>query len=226
VGAAEEESDVSDQRGLMQVIPPHHTFAGGSWRPGPSTLGSPELPFEDQDIVIEDLASPIEAFRFFRAARGPEQPYPLRFDLPPRLVSVSFRYDWPTSAEGGAVAQCHCQGGDRHLVPGPSRLDGMPRSLGYGCGLYAVRELPPTTRSIWGGIFAARVLLGGRVREHLAGYRAQYATVTGLYRWLYSSLDVGDVRRFLDNACELYDVPLLELPADRLVRAPFPEEVV
>jgi len=193
----------------------------------------------DGNPVAIDLVEPVRAYRFFRPCPPNEQGL-WGSDRPGRLWSTNHTHPWPTAAEGGAEALCLCAehptfavtdllsqvvyrvrralaGSDYpHATPGPARHPlGVLRSWGYGCGFYGLDPADGVdTTARWNGWFVGEVLLGGRVRTHRRGYRAQFATVAGIYAWHADHIPPTAGRKFLDAACDLYDVPLLQLPPE------------
>lgn len=145
-----------------------------------------------REITVEDTAEPIRAWRTWR--RHGNQLHSTY------LGGTAWRREMEASCRCWEAYLCGRTTSMReHLElmhrPDPPRCDPPPGewnavvgadplgSIGYGCGLYAVDTLDHLLDSGWAPTYdsvVGQVLLGGRVRVHQHGYRAQYAQIAGL----------------------------------------------
>lgn len=172
------------------------------------------------DMALEDIHARIEDIRSGRSTEP-------MLEFPRRLLSTSTLggvRPWPTSREGGLVAECRCNWRFRRhrKTPGkpPGRLAWLchgPRvaNSGYGCGVYGVKSYRQFIASPWGNAtIVGCVLLGGRVWEHQGGYRAEKATVAGLVNLGYTGAQAnleGKDEATIQYLAGRYGVPVLSV---------------
>lgn len=166
---------------------------------------------------IEDVAEPIVGYRMFHVRE-------------PRLRSVSRDVLWPTAAEGGLVARCFPKTsstpkGNEPPCPYPEEeIHG--EAYGFGCGIYAAKSIEELLAKEWGGRVLGRVLLGGRVREHTHGYRAQFAVIDAIYDQTFKSFYhpmmawsgiSAKMELDLVSLAREYGVELLDMPPRKII---------
>lgn len=159
-----------------------------------------------EGVTVEDAATPIVAWRVW-GVRYLRRSWHLASCAmtPAGRVDAPFHSQliWPTD---GLEAQCFCaQMRDMWAYDGrslrykalhgpgecpgpPAEVDGFsPNLVGYGCGIYGMKDRDHLVQSKWGQWACAvgLVELGGRIWEHSEGYRAQYARVRHVESLLY-----------------------------------------
>lgn len=164
-------------------------------------------------IVVPDYV-PGTSFVGYRSFRWPALNKKL-------LRSIVRDYEWPTASYGGAVAQCLMQLGEQSWLTifrtggrKPSPCAQAPgdrcRSDPHPCGIYAYKTQGQLNAAHLGGPIYAEVKLGGKVYRHEHGFRAQYATVSGIFDRLgpYEQMPERSLEG-LARIADHYEVPLL-----------------
>lgn len=186
-------------------------------------------------VKIYDLAEPIAAYRWW--LKDWTQ------DGEPLLTSAAFQFEWAssmvaqpciTSVNKHRAVQVrmgdlyHTATAIRQACDGPPCSRKPAYTVGHGCGIYAMKQLPYVlmelmsfhmswiTMGMGRPIVMGKVLLGGRVVEHTSGYRAEKVKVDTLYNirikppravlW-YDSESIGIMPRQRDD-CILNGIPV------------------